>query len=91
MLDKNKFTPDTTFESQFPWADIIACFDKELPKENFKNHYCCPKCEQTSEELTWIQFSSPDWTWEGECGSEGPLSICPKCKIQVEFILELMT
>lgn len=89
-LDKNNFTPDTTFNTYFPWNDVIACFDERLESKNFKGHDQCPKCGQNSEELIWIEFRSPDWTWKNLCGRQGPLSICSKCKIQVEFITEIM-
>ncbi|MCC6448578.1 MAG: hypothetical protein IT215_07820 [Chitinophagaceae bacterium] len=90
MLDKNNFEPDSTFNTQFPWADVINCFDKELLNDFFKGHNKCPKCGRNSEELLWILFRSPDWTWQQLCGYQGPLSICPKCNIQVEFIVQLM-
>ncbi|MCX8021033.1 MAG: hypothetical protein N2747_11130 [Chitinophagaceae bacterium] len=91
MLNKNNFIPDTTFRILFPWKDVIACFDKKLESENYKNHNKCPKCGRSSEELVWIEFRSPDWTWKNLCGRKGPLSICPECKIQVEFILKIMS
>ena len=90
ILDKDKFTPDTKFKTQFPWTDVISCFDERLPSENFKNHDECPKCKRNSEDLFWIEFSSPDRAWKNLCGRQGPLSICPKCNIQVEFKIEKM-
>jgi hypothetical protein len=89
-LDKSNFTPDTTYERHFPWSDVIACFDKELESKNYRSHLKCPKCGKDSHELLWIEFRSPDWTWARLCGRQGPLSICPECKIQVEFITEKM-
>jgi len=90
MLDKNSFIPDTTYDTHFPWTDVIACFNKGLPSKNFKGHDKCPKCGRNSEELVWIELNSPKWTWEKLCGRQGPLSICPTCRIQVEFITEIM-
>ncbi len=68
----------------------MSCFDKTLQGENFRNHDKCPKCGRNSEELIWIEFRSPEWTWRSLMGRQGPLSICPECKIQVEFITEIM-
>lgn len=87
---KNVFIPDSTYKSHFPWKDVRACFNKSLPKVDFKNHDKCPKCGMHSEDLIWIEFRSPDWTWKEFCGRQGPLSICPECKIQVEFITKVM-
>lgn len=89
-LDKNNFKPNRKYESLFPWRDVLACFDKRLESKNYKNHDKCPKCGKNSEELIWIKFRSPDWTWKNLCGRQGPLSICPECRIQVEFIIEIM-
>lgn len=88
--EKNTFIPDTTAAREFPWDDVLACFDKQLQSEKFRNHQKCPKCGLDSDKLIWIEFRSPDWTWKSLCGSQGPLSICPNCKIQVEYIEKLM-
>jgi hypothetical protein len=81
------FVPDTTYsEREFPWEDVIACFPEILNSEDFKNGKSCPECGLPSEQLTWIYFRSPSWTWKHLCGRAGPLSLCPKCRIQVQFI-----
>jgi hypothetical protein len=88
---RTKFVPDTTYSvTYFPWKHVIACMKKTLDSKEFANHLPCPKCGLRSENLDWINFRSPDWTWEHLCGRAGPLSICPECKIQVEFILHVM-
>jgi hypothetical protein len=43
-LDRKNFTPDDTFESEYPWEDVFPCFDKTLPQDDFKFHSSCPKC-----------------------------------------------
>ena len=72
----------------FPWDDVNACMDKKEPAR--ANHLSCPVCGKPSEELVWIDFCSPAWTWAQLCGRRGPLSICPDCHCQVEFICEIM-
>jgi hypothetical protein len=73
-----EFVPNTTYsEILFPWKDVISCFSDTLDNKNFKNEQSCPKCELYSEQLIWIYFKSPAWTWEHLCGRAGPLSICP--------------
>lgn len=76
-----------TFEI-FSWDDVKACMDKKVPAR--ANHHSCPVCGKSSEELFWIDFCSPVWTWAQLCGRRGPLSICPDCQRQVEFICEIM-
>lgn len=87
---QNVFVIDTTYESIVPWNDVINCLGNRLPRYKFKDHDSCPICGLKSEKLIWIKFETPPITWRMLCGSKGPLSICPKCNIQVEFILEMM-
>ncbi|MDX2046757.1 MAG: hypothetical protein SFU87_08215 [Chitinophagaceae bacterium] len=89
-IKRTYFIPDKTYETHFPWEDVKACFKKKLESSDFNDHNRCPKCGLDSKNLFWINFSSPSWTWENLCGRSGPLSICPNCKIQVEFILTEM-
>ena len=88
--NSNKFVPDGEFDTYFPWKDVNACLEDKLDSKKFTGHSKCIKCGLDSGKLIWIHFRSPDWTWEHLCGREGPLSLCPNCKIQVEFILEVM-
>ena len=75
---------------KFPWRDVKSCLNDKLDNMKFKGHQNCPKCGRPSEDLVWIMFNSPPWTWQSLCGRQGPLSICPNCKIQVDFICESM-
>ena len=72
---------------EFPWKDVDACMGNvvEPPIEGMR--VTCPKC---GKELRWIRFHSPAWTWEQECGREGPLAICEDCHKQVYFKCDLM-
>lgn len=72
----------------FPWEDVKKCMDDKIGA--VPNHLPCPICGKPSEELDWICFSSPKWTWENLMGRMGPLSICPDCHCQVEFICMIM-
>lgn len=67
----------------FPWEDVGKCLNKPFIMSGKKR---CPKCGRSSYRLCWIYFTSPSYTWENLCGRSGPLSLCPKCKKQVEFI-----
>ena len=101
-VNPEMFIPDTSYsECCFPWDDVLACINSnENRAEKFKNsfplkqviekHQSCPKCGVKSQNLYWIYFISPAWTWEKLCGRAGYLSICPACKIQVEFLTKVM-
>ncbi len=75
-------------EPYYPLEDVEACLDtEEIAKPN---HQSCPLCGKPSEELKWIYFRSPTWTWQELCGRAGPMSICPDCGCLVEFICAIM-
>ena len=50
----------------------------------------CPTCRKKPEELAWVYFESPRWTWEHLCGRAGWITICDPCHRQIDFFLELM-
>ena len=92
-LDGNPFANARTIEpndTYFPWSDVQKCLDKKLYAPEFTKHRPCPRCARPSDELEWIKFSSSEWTWKHMAGRAGPLSICPACKIQVQFICHVM-
>lgn len=72
----------------FPEEDVTICLERKI--HPYHHRLSCPICGKPSEELLWIDFCSPASTWEKLCGRSGPLSICPECGWQVEFICETM-
>lgn len=56
-----------------------------------KRYSCqCPSCGKKLEELVWIEYCSPDWTWEELCGRKGYFVFCPSCRKLVDQILTAM-
>ena len=86
MLMEEKETEKSVTEERykiFPWADVDRCMENVIePEANGKS---CPVCGKPSEQLHWIDFRSPQWTWENLCGRRGFMSICKECRCQVEF------
>ncbi len=76
-------------DQYFPLKDVEACMNAKIIAE--PNHRPCPLCKKPSEELQWIYFKSPDWTWKRLCGRAGPMSICPDCGCIVEFKIFMMS
>ncbi len=72
----------------FPLQNVEACLDNVMGV--IPDSLPCPVCGKPSDQLRWIEFSSPQWTWENLCGRMGPLSICPDCGCLVEFKCYLM-
>jgi len=79
-------------KAYFPLKDVEACMNSEKTAKMtpFSNLRACPLCGKPSEELKWIWFKSPQWTWQKLCGRAGPMSICPDCGCIVEFKLHIM-
>lgn len=78
-----EYDRDVIEEAYYPLEDVEACLDKKT--DAFPNQRPCPICGKRSEELTWIYFESPKWTWDKLMGRAGPMSICPDCRCLVEF------
>jgi hypothetical protein len=70
----------------FRWNDVKPCLDSVLARDNFKQHDSCPECNLPSEQLVWINYTSSKKSWEHLAGQKGSLSICPNCRVQVEFL-----
>jgi hypothetical protein len=78
---------------ELPWEDVeTARRNRRLQKghrmpEALAAHFVevrpCPKCDAAPEALNWFYFSSPKETWAMECGVEGWMAICDRCRIQV--------
>lgn len=84
---------DNSFK--FPKEHVNECRDDDILQsehnwESVKDKYLenadgCPSCGCDAEELSWFYFSSPKWTWEHLCGSEGWMAVCDHCDLQVNF------
>lgn len=77
--DRNKVE-----DAYFPLEDVEACMNDV--ESAYPNHRPCPLCGKRSEELRWICFRSPNWTWDKLTGTSGSMSICPDCGCIVEYI-----
>jgi hypothetical protein len=81
----DNFKPDTDYDTYLPWDQVSKCLRDRKKSRDFAGKKKCPKCGLSSEKLVWIEFSSPDRDWAVMGGQSGDLSICPDCKIQVEY------
>lgn len=50
----------------------------------------CPTCGTPSQDLTWIYFVSPPWSWKELCGRAGWITVCDDCHVQVQFFCDVM-
>lgn len=89
-LNERDFNLDTEGK-HFSWEEVKPYLDNVLVRENYKQHKSCPKCNLPSGQLVWVNYSSPKEDWDHLAGRCGPLSICPNCKIQVEFVCEIIS
>lgn len=73
----------------FPWLDVLESRYLGKYKPMKKQTTCCDKCNK-KENVIWVYFVSPDITWREMCGRAGYLSICVKCKKQIQFQMSVM-
>src|SRR4051812_8060743 len=48
----------------------------------------CPNCGRNPGELFWVCLTSPDETWRAGAGRVGFMTICKRCRAQVDFLVD---
>ncbi len=89
-LNEQDFNSNTE-GTHFSWEEVKPCLDNVLARENYKQHDSCPECNLPSQRLVWINYRSSQQSWSRLAGIAGVLSICPNCKIQVQFVCEIIS
>ena len=94
-MAENNFPFPNDDKEHFPWEDVNKSrINKRLQKRHsvkeakalyMTKDFHCPGCNRHADELEWIYFSSPKWTWENLCGSEGWMVVCDDCNEQVNY------
>jgi hypothetical protein len=83
----------------FPWKHVqqyINLIDAQVyhagiafAQELFLNKTRqCPKCARSAPELFWVCVTDPGAAWDAGKGRVGFLTLCKKCKLQVDFIVD---
>lgn len=61
----------------------------EKAKEKFLEQAMpCPLCKTPPEQLSWVYMVIPQWACKSAEQNEGWVTICDRCKIQIDFFLE---
>jgi hypothetical protein len=61
----------------------------EMAQERFLGQAkVCPNCGQAPENLFWFSVSSPEETWDADTGQVGFLTVCKRCRLQVDFLVD---
>lgn len=91
--------PHRNFDA-FAWDDIQASRANDaLQSEHDASHAKalwakaakpCPRCGGNGDALSWVYFSTPEWTWQKLCGREGWIVVCDSCRQQTDFFLTIM-
>lgn len=48
----------------------------------------CPQCGQPASDLFWFSISDAEAAWDTGAGRVGFLTICRRCKLQVDFFID---
>ena len=85
----------------FPWEDVDASRQnkalqrrhvKKRAREDYANQRgSCPSCGASPDQLAWFYFESPAWSWEHLCGRAGWMTVCDRCRRQVNYFEEVMS
>ncbi len=75
------------------WAFVMECKTEENTLNEFpellkrsKEFRACPECGIQPENLTWLRFSTPNFTWLNLAGSAGYIGVCELCNRQVGYL-----
>ena len=61
----------------------------EKAKEKFLGQAMpCPLCKTPPEQLSWVYMVIPEWACKDAEQNEGWVTICDRCKIQIDFFVE---
>jgi hypothetical protein len=61
----------------------------EEAKEKFIQHAMpCPLCKTPPEQLSWVYMVIPQWACKDAEQNEGWVTICDRCKIQIDFFVQ---
>jgi hypothetical protein len=61
---------------------------EEAKKKFLHQALPCPLCKTPPEELSWVYLVIPDWACKDAEEREGWVTICDRCKLQVDFFIE---
>ena len=61
----------------------------EKAKEKFLDQAMpCPLCKTPPEQLSWVYMVIPQWACKDAEQNEGWVTICDRCKIQIDFFMQ---
>ena len=90
----------TQYSEYFPWEDVMASRSRkpgqgqrsveEGKGKHLKKAVPCPICDTPADRLSWVYLVTPEWTWQTVCGKAGWITVCNRCRLQVDFFVEIM-
>jgi len=85
----------------FPWEDVDPSRqDRKLQRRHVKREARamygadaapCPGCGALADDQAWFYFESPAETWELLCGRAGWMTVCDRCRRQVNYFEEVIS
>jgi hypothetical protein len=83
----------------FPWPHVQQYIDRidstvypvaiECAQEQFlAQAKPCPQCGSPVSELFWFSAADPEAAWDARTGRVGFLTVCKRCKLQVNFLID---
>jgi hypothetical protein len=85
--------------SFFPWAHVQQYLDRIdstvyraaigfAQGQFLAGAQPCPQCGCAATELFWFSVTDPEAAWAAGVGRVGFLTLCKRCKLQVDFLID---
>jgi hypothetical protein len=95
-MNVSRWTTPATF---FPWPHVQCGIDQidaqvyrtamdYAQEELGGTAKACSGCGRSSEDLFWVSITSPEADWDTGTGRVGFLTVCDRCRLQVDFLVD---
>jgi hypothetical protein len=96
MMNVSQWKTPATF---FPWPAVQEAVDQidstvhrhaiEMAQElHLERARACPQCGRPASDLFWFSISDPEEAWDRGTGRVGFLTLCERCQMQVDFLVD---
>jgi len=82
----------------FPWRHVQQSIESiewnfrtiwvEFTQKDYPDARPCPKCASLATDLFWLSTSDLEPAWDAGSGRVGFLTLCERCRVQVDFLID---
>ncbi len=64
---------------------------EEAKQRYLKRAAPCPLCATPAEQLSWVYLIPSQWACQALCEKAGWMTVCNRCRLQIDFFEEVAT